>query len=147
MSFICMRMKNHFHIKGWALNLVLMQRPGGTRKWPILTSFLRSTRVQTMENCCRFVNEIQLAKIAIKQRKPFLNRDEWLDFPFIFLRITEFHPFYIAEVGVFRTNCSEICRFYISLFCVWGLNGAFECWCSPSVPRRWLPCQVTPVDV
>ena len=35
MSFICMRMKNHFHIKGWALNLVLKQRPGGTRKWPI----------------------------------------------------------------------------------------------------------------
>ena len=35
MSFICMRMKNHFHIKGWALNLVLIQRSGGSRKWPI----------------------------------------------------------------------------------------------------------------
>ena len=35
MSFICMRMKNHFHIKGWLLNLVLIQRPGGTRKWPV----------------------------------------------------------------------------------------------------------------
>ena len=35
MSFICMRMKNHFHIKGWAPNLVLIQRPGGTQKWPI----------------------------------------------------------------------------------------------------------------
>ena len=32
MSFICMRMKNHFPIKGWALNLVLIQRPGGTWK-------------------------------------------------------------------------------------------------------------------
>ena len=32
-SFICMRMKNHFHIKGRARNLVLIQRPGGTRKW------------------------------------------------------------------------------------------------------------------
>ena len=31
-SFICMRMKNHFRIKGWALNLVLIQKPGGTRK-------------------------------------------------------------------------------------------------------------------
>ena len=30
MSFISMRMKNDFHIKGWALNLVLKQRPGGT---------------------------------------------------------------------------------------------------------------------
>ena len=28
MSFICMRMKNHFHIKGGALNLVLIQRLG-----------------------------------------------------------------------------------------------------------------------
>ena len=28
MSFICIRMKNHFDIKGWALNLILMQRPG-----------------------------------------------------------------------------------------------------------------------
>ena len=31
MSFICMKMKNHFHIKGWELNLVLIQRPVGTR--------------------------------------------------------------------------------------------------------------------
>ena len=29
MSFICLRMKNHFHVKGWALTLVLIQRPGG----------------------------------------------------------------------------------------------------------------------
>ena len=29
-------MKNHFHIKGWALNLILIQRPGGTWKWPIV---------------------------------------------------------------------------------------------------------------
>ena len=35
MSFICTRMKNDFHIKGWAPTLVLKQRPGGTRKWPI----------------------------------------------------------------------------------------------------------------
>ena len=34
-SFICMRMKNDFHIKGWAPTLVLKQRPRGTRKWPI----------------------------------------------------------------------------------------------------------------
>ena len=34
-SFVYMRMKNHFHIEGWALNLVLIQRPEGTRKWPI----------------------------------------------------------------------------------------------------------------
>ena len=35
MSFTCMRMKNDFRIKGWATTLVLKQRPGETRKWPI----------------------------------------------------------------------------------------------------------------
>ena len=38
MSFICMRIKNHFHTKGWALNLVLIQRPVRTRKRPIALS-------------------------------------------------------------------------------------------------------------
>ena len=45
MSFICMRMKNHFHIKGWAPNLVLIQRPGGTRKWPILFAAFMQIRL------------------------------------------------------------------------------------------------------
>ena len=35
MSFIFMRKKNDFHIKGWASTFVLKQGPGGTRKWPI----------------------------------------------------------------------------------------------------------------
>ena len=48
MSFICMRMKNDFQIKGCAPTLVLKQRPGGTRKWPIglqstITHFARDT--------------------------------------------------------------------------------------------------------
>ena len=30
-----MRIENHFHIKGRVLNLVLIQRPGGTKKWRI----------------------------------------------------------------------------------------------------------------
>ena len=34
---ICMRMKNDFHIKGSAPTLVLKQRPGETRKWPIIS--------------------------------------------------------------------------------------------------------------
>ena len=38
MGFICMRMKYRFHIKSWALNLVLIQRPGGTRKWSVSMS-------------------------------------------------------------------------------------------------------------
>ena len=37
-----MRMKTHFHIKGGAPNVALIQRPGGTRKWPILRNPLKS---------------------------------------------------------------------------------------------------------
>ena len=34
MSFICIIIKNHFHINGFALSLVLKVRFFGTRKWP-----------------------------------------------------------------------------------------------------------------
>ena len=33
--FICMRIKNHFLISGFALTLALKQRLGATRKWSI----------------------------------------------------------------------------------------------------------------
>ena len=39
MSFICMRMKNPFHIKGWPLNLDLIQRPRKLTR-PSFFSFL-----------------------------------------------------------------------------------------------------------
>ena len=35
MSFICMIIKNHFHINGFAFSLALKVRLFGTRKWPI----------------------------------------------------------------------------------------------------------------
>ena len=34
MSYICMRIKEHFHINGFALSLALKQRLGATQKWP-----------------------------------------------------------------------------------------------------------------
>ena len=34
MSFICMRIENHFHSNGCALSLPLKQRLGPTRRWP-----------------------------------------------------------------------------------------------------------------
>ena len=42
---ICMKMKSHFHIKGWGLNLVSIQRPGGTRQWHIVSRHLRELTV------------------------------------------------------------------------------------------------------
>ena len=35
MSFICIIIKNYFHINGFALSLVLKVKLFGTRKWPI----------------------------------------------------------------------------------------------------------------
>ena len=40
MSFICMRMKNDFHIKGRVATLDLKQRPAGIRKWLIEKTLL-----------------------------------------------------------------------------------------------------------
>ena len=51
MSFICMRMKNDFHIKGWAPTLVLKQRPGGTRKWPIWFDIFFVTLQEHTQKC------------------------------------------------------------------------------------------------
>ena len=41
MSFICIIIKNHFHINSFALSLALTVRFFGTRKWPIIEKALR----------------------------------------------------------------------------------------------------------
>ena len=51
--FICMRMKNDFHIKGSAPTLVLKQRPGGTQKWPIAAKF--GLKVDLWIISCKFL--------------------------------------------------------------------------------------------
>ena len=43
-----MRMKNDFHIKGWAPTLALKQRPGGTRKWSI-SPYVRNPDFEILE--------------------------------------------------------------------------------------------------
>lgn len=46
---ICVRMKSHFQIKGWALSLILIETTGGTQKWAIFVCsqnwFLKITHV------------------------------------------------------------------------------------------------------
>ena len=56
MSFICMRMENDFHIKGLRPTLVLKQRPGGTRKWPIAAKF--GLKVDLWIISCKFLKFI-----------------------------------------------------------------------------------------
>ena len=41
MSFICMRIENHFHINGSALSLALKQKLEATRKWAIAITLRR----------------------------------------------------------------------------------------------------------
>ena len=56
MSFICIRMKNHFRIKGLALHLVSMQRPAETRK--LLIKDIKDTFLLIRLECC---NGLQLS--------------------------------------------------------------------------------------
>ena len=56
LSFICMRMKNDFHIKGWRPTLLLKQRPRGTRKWPIAAKF--GLKVDLWIISCKFLKFI-----------------------------------------------------------------------------------------
>ena len=46
-----MRMKNYLNIKGWALNLVLMQRPRRTQKWPIEDKFATGNWIELAFAC------------------------------------------------------------------------------------------------
>ena len=60
MSLICKRMKSHFHMKGWAPRLALMNRFKEIRKWPITLchfrfretiAFVWLLRIQWHGNC------------------------------------------------------------------------------------------------
>ena len=45
MKFICMRIKNHSHINGFALSLALKQRLEATGKWPIEDKNLKIVKI------------------------------------------------------------------------------------------------------
>ena len=69
--FICTRMKNHFHIKGWALNLVLIQRLGRTRKWPTrrwVSIFFFHPKPVLRANVCK--NRSGRGDIILKKNPP-----------------------------------------------------------------------------
>ena len=50
-SFICMRINNHFHINGFALSLALKQKLGPTRKWPIKATGMHEFRTKFLAFC------------------------------------------------------------------------------------------------
>ena len=53
MSFICMRLKNHFHINGFALSLAFKQRSRSTQKWPIIH---QAPVVQKVDSAIHIIN-------------------------------------------------------------------------------------------
>ena len=81
MSFICMRMKNHFHIEGWALHLALIQRPSGTPKTYCICTIFES--ISNQQVLSRFETETwDNSKMACsswlcvkKQRKRKLDKE------------------------------------------------------------------------
>ena len=60
-SFICLRMENYFHIKGWALNLVLIQWSGRPRKWPIIAPG-QINRLNQKRSWVRVISSVTQAK-------------------------------------------------------------------------------------
>ena len=50
-SFICMRINNHFHINGFALSLALKQKLGPTRKWPIKATAMHEFGAKFLAFC------------------------------------------------------------------------------------------------
>ena len=53
MSFICITIKNHFHVNGFALSLALKVRFFGTRKWPIMVDS-QAHVIQVLKYCTQW---------------------------------------------------------------------------------------------
>ena len=128
MSFTCMRMKNHFHIKGRALNLVLIQRPGWTRKWPI--DWLNREQRQLITSQGNFT-------CRTKAVLSFLN----------YFKTLSIGPDLVIEPATFRfavkrstdgaTGCSPE-----TLYCFMIKKKGFHLWLS-LLPSRFLSRQAT----
>ena len=76
MSFICMRMKSHVHINSWAFNLVLIQGPGLTRKWPPIAWRFHSQFVLK-----KFISGLCSTAYKLQRQTIFLSTDLTIFFP------------------------------------------------------------------
>ena len=71
MSFISMRIKNHFLIRGFALSLTLKQRLGATWKWPINSLSPNSDQHQFSPNNVHMLSRemvMRLNKMVTKEK-------------------------------------------------------------------------------
>ena len=138
LSFICMRMKNRFHVKEWALHLVLIQRPGGTRKWPVDLYW------------------------ALQRYTCDSNKTFWLAMEII-MNFTRFRYFIAGSSGLelllcfnSKSNPLSILWFsciYFNSFPVqrtWRVGVLTECWAvsinsNPIIPLKWTMLQTLPL--
>ena len=60
MNFVCAKMKNNFHIKDWALNLVLIQRPRGNSEMAYCTR-----RLSLLIKNLRYMSDLQMSPFTL----------------------------------------------------------------------------------
>ena len=89
MSFICMRMKNHFHFKDWVPSLVLIQRPGGTQKWPIhfFSVVFVAVKFDWSDRSFLLGSKYGTLKMKIQEHRKK-----------IYMRVTRFNPFWVSSL-------------------------------------------------
>ena len=88
-SFICLRKKNPFHTKGWAPNLVLIQRPGGTQKWPIhfFSVVFVAVKFDWSDRSFLLGSKYGTLKMNIQEHRKK-----------IYMRVTRFNPFWVSSL-------------------------------------------------
>ena len=101
MNFICMRMKNHFHIKGWAVNLVVIQRPRRTRKWLIPVKLILCARTETGN---RKIVVGQTSRSGISRREETLIAVSILQFQDLWMSGSMTISSWLVSVQVFSMN-------------------------------------------
>ena len=76
MSFICIIIKNHFHINGFAVSLALKARFFGTRKWP---NFVRLTQAfqRGKKIILSTIGPLQLAIHVVQSRHAGEQKSHW----------------------------------------------------------------------
>ena len=100
------RMNNHFHIKGWALNLVLIQRTEGTRKWPI-NSCLTSIFSLWVNLVC-YETKREYKRLIFNDKASLIN---------YFMHLFDYDPLWVKQVIHFPSDNNNLLVFPYGTFC------------------------------
>ena len=131
MSFICMSLKNHFHIKGWGLNLVLIQRPGELgnglfgntsvrQGWGYLSS-LRGCKLQIFGIIS---GRVSAGRVYYKFRQPGISTKKAEEERWKERRAKHSVAASLPELKLLQLSCAG---------CLWS----FKAWVSPKLLFFW----------